>query len=41
MALEQLCPMCEPHVAQFEGFLQPGLGFRCSKSIFSDNLSLF
>jgi len=37
-ALEQLCPTRGP----VEGFVRPGLGFRCSvSSLHTDNLSLF
>jgi len=38
VCLIQLCPTRGPG----EGFVRPGLGFRCSKSVLhTDNLSLF
>jgi len=40
--LNWLCPTCGPWAACGEGFVQPSLGFCCSKSILhTDNWYLF
>jgi len=44
VCLDQLCPTRSPWAAcsPGDGFVQPSLGFRCSKRILhTDNLSLF